>query len=242
MERNNEFISVRGKKFDYWGKHMGENKKYFKILYALIPILLGCLFYFMNQDLFKALTNGDTKQIKLLLTDNMIYLYLFMLIIMVIQNSFTLIPLILIITINISLFGLVIGFIWSVFTSIVAAVIIFFCIRYLFQDMLTKKVKPELIQKVEKNGFMYVFQARIFPFVPTSLVNILAGLSSISFYKYLVATSLGNFIYFFALALVPAGLISLDLNKNLLWALVGASIVIYVCFKKFYKKKKDSAN
>jgi uncharacterized membrane protein YdjX (TVP38/TMEM64 family) len=64
---------------------------------------------------------------------------------MVIQNSFTIIPLIIIITINYALFGFFNGLIWSWFTSIIAAGIWFICSRFFLNDLVQKKKKKEIL-------------------------------------------------------------------------------------------------
>jgi uncharacterized membrane protein YdjX (TVP38/TMEM64 family) len=160
---------------------------------------------------------------------------------MVIQNSFTIIPLIIIITINYALFGFFNGLIWSWFTSIIAAGIWFLGSRYFFNDWVRKKTNPELLSKMEQNGLLFVFQARIFPFVPTSLINILSGLSSIKFKHFMVGTIFGNFIFFFVLSLIPAGLMEGNMEQNILLgiALVLAGIVVFYRVKKKQKSRKQ---
>ncbi|WP_342432988.1 VTT domain-containing protein [Neobacillus sp. FSL H8-0543] len=212
-------------------------KAYSRILLAALVLLLGISFYMLNRDLFTTLMDGDIESIKLLLGENSAYSYLFTFIIMLVQNSFTIIPLILVITINIALFGFVKGFIWSWVTSIAGSIFLFMIVRYVFQDGLIKKVSPILIEKLEQEGFLYVFQARIFPLFPTSLVNLVAGLSTIRFYPFLFGTLFGNFIYFFFLSLIPAGFISKEVNEYVLGGLVLLLFVIYYSYKKFYKRK-----
>ena len=55
-----------------------------------------------------------------------------------------------------ALFGVGLG-------SIIAVIIIFIGVRYIFQDWLLKKFNSELIEKVEQKGFNYVFEAENFP-------------------------------------------------------------------------------
>ncbi|WP_310194857.1 VTT domain-containing protein [Neobacillus niacini] len=156
---------------------------------------------------------------------------------MVIQNSFTIIPLIIIITLNYALFGFVNGLIWSWFTSIIAAGIWFFGSRYFFNDWVQKKSNPELLTKMEQNGLLFVFQARIIPFVPTSLINILSGLSSITFKHFIIGTMFGNLIFFFVLSLIPAGLMEGNMEQNIL---LGIAIILvgFVFFFRVKKKQK----
>lgn len=207
-----------------------------------IGLLILVLFFIFNKDLITLLLDGDIDEIRHFLTKNLAYAFLFMLFIMVIQNSFTVFPLILVISINISLFGFINGFLWSWITSIVASIIVFYGVRYIFQGIIIKKVNTKLIGKVNANGFSYVFQARIFPFVPTSLVNILAGLSTIRIAPFTIATAFGNFLYFFVLSLIPAGILKADLNEYVIWFMILAAVLLYYLIKFLRNKRKSADN
>ena len=137
------------------------------------------------------------------------------------------------------MFGFWQGFLWSWFTSVAAAYIICVCVRFVFKNKVIKRFNPEHIEKIEQNAFKYVFQARVFPFVPTSFINILAGLSSVHYKPFVLATALGNFIYFFVLALIPAGLLSADINLYMLAVLVIFIFGLYYVFKRIYKGHKN---
>ena len=204
------------------------------LLLLLFPILL-----LVNRDVFNALLDGDTETIRATLAGNSLYAYFFMMVVMTVQNSFTIIPLILVITLNIALFGAVNGFLWSWLTSILAGVLVFICVRFLFRSMLIHRFSLELIKKVEENGFTYVFQARIFPFVPTSLINILAGLSSVRFKHFLLGTIAGNFLFFIFLSLIPAGILTADLNEYEIGMLLFLGITIFIALRRIFIKKKS---
>lgn len=199
----------------------------------LLFIVLGMILLLQNTTLFDIILEGDIQKIKEFVGDNQYIILLFSAFVMILQNTFTIIPLLLVITINVAFFGFLFGFLWSWFTSILAAIVIFSLVRYLFQGFLLNKVDEKLIKKVETNGFLYVFEARIIPFVPTSLVNIIAGVSTIKFSNFLLGTLLGNFIYFFILSLIPVGLLSSTSNKFLLGAIFLLILtVIYMHRKK----------
>ena len=161
------------------------------------------------------------------------------LLIMSIQNIFTVIPLILVLTINYTLFGFLYGFLWSWFSSIIAATFMFFGSRYFFQGWVVKKIKPEWLIKIEKNAFIFVFQARVMPFVPTSLINILGGVSPIKFKPFILGTILGNFIYFFILISIPAGILNANLNDYIVVSVILLAIVVYITLKNIIKRKKS---
>ena len=203
-------------------------------------LLLLLIFLVLNRQIITLLVNRDVEAIQDFLDDNLLYAYMFMLVIMILQNSFTVFPLLLVITINITLFGFIDGFLWSWISSVIAAIFVFYAVRYLFQERLIEKFKPELLEQIKANGFAYVFQARIFPLVPTSLVNILAGLSTVRFWPFILATTIGNFIYFFILSLIPAGLVSEEINETLIWVILVSAILLYYLFKLVRKKRKLS--
>ncbi|MFF2753231.1 TVP38/TMEM64 family protein [Psychrobacillus sp. NPDC058041] len=201
--------------------------------------LLFALFFLMNRELIMLLIDGNIDAAQTFLKKNMGYALLFLFLVMLIQNSITIFPLILVISLNITLFGFINGFLWSWLTSILASIVVYYCVRYIFQETILEKFHPKLIEKLDTNGFAYVFQARIFPFVPTSLVNILAGLSTIRILPYLLATTIGNFLYFFVLSLIPAGIFFADWNEYVIWIIIVAAIVLYYLIKK---KKKSIKN
>lgn len=217
-----------------------KKKNCLKLGAALTLLLFISLLAWMNQELLQAAVKGDIETIRSIAAKNPFYSYLLTLVLMIIQNSFTIIPLLLIITLNFTLFGFIHGFVWGWLCSLLAATIIFLCVKYIFQERLLKAIKPELIHNIEIKGFSYVFQARIFPFVPTSLVNILAGLSSIHFKDFFWATAIGNFFYFFLLSLIPAGFFTAEINK-LTWSLlIICFLVIYYFLKRKWKQKQKA--
>jgi uncharacterized membrane protein YdjX (TVP38/TMEM64 family) len=212
-----------------------------KKIISLIGIILIIFLVIHNTETFRLLRDGDLDSIIMSLKDTTFSKFFFTFIIMVIQNSFTIIPLIIIITINYALFGFFNGLIWSWFTSIIAAGIWFFGSRYFFNDWVQKKTNPEILSKMEQNGLLFVFQARIIPFVPTSLINILSGLSTIKFKHFMVGTMFGNLIFFFVLSLIPAGLMEGNMEQNILLgiALFLVGVVVFYRIRKKQKTRKQ---
>lgn len=212
-----------------------------KKIISFIGILLIIFLVIHNTETFRLLRNGDLDSIIISLRDTTFSKFFFTFIIMLIQNSFTIIPLIIIITINYALFGFFNGLIWSWLTSIIAAGIWFLGSRYFFNDWVQKKTNPELLSKMEQNGLLFVFQARIIPFLPTSLINILSGLSSIKFKHFMVGTMFGNLIFFFVLSLIPAGLMAGNMEQNILLgiALILVGVVVFYRIRKKQKIRKQ---
>lgn len=215
-----------------------------KKLLAFIAVISVVLAVAFNTEMFELLRNGDIDTLLLVLGGEPFYKFFITFIIMLIQNSFTIIPLILIITINYALFGFVNGLMWSWLTSVIAAGVWFYGSRYFFHDWVQRKTNPALLSKIENNGFLFVFQARIFPFVPTSLINIIAGLSTIRFKPFILGTMLGNLIFFFVLTLIPAGFMSGNMENYILISLtiVLIGVVLFIRFRKKLKKLKEAEN
>jgi uncharacterized membrane protein YdjX (TVP38/TMEM64 family) len=212
-----------------------------KKILSLFAIIIAVFLIIHNTETFRLLRNGDLDTIILSLRNTTFSKFFFTFIIMVIQNSFTVIPLIIIITINYALFGFFNGLIWSWLTSIIAAGIWFFGSRYFFNDWVQRKTNAEILAKMEKNGLLFVFQARIIPFVPTSLINILSGLSSITFKHFIIGTMFGNLIFFFVLSLIPAGLMEGNMEQNILLgiAIILVGFVVIIRLKKKQKRRKQ---
>ena len=134
-----------------------KGKIYLKLLLALLLLLLIPLFAALDRDLFHAVLNGEIYEIRTAVAGNPITSYLLLLVLMIVQNTFTIIPLILIITLNFTLFGFVNGFIWGWICSIIAAMLIFICVRYIFQDRLLKRFKPRINQISRGKRFFLCF-------------------------------------------------------------------------------------
>lgn len=196
--------------------------------------ILSIMIYFLfHAEWFQAIRNGDISEN---IQENLWITLLITLVFMIIQNTFTIIPLILVITVNYTLFGFFNGFLWSWLSSIIGAALMFFGSRYLFQDWVLPRIKKQFVEKIERKGFLFVFQARVMPFIPTSLINILGGISSIHFNSFIMATILGNFIYFFLLILIPAGLMNSQINDFLIEAFVLLAVILFLLYK--WKKRK----
>ena len=207
------------------------------IVFIGIAVLITYLVF--QTEWFQMMKSGDLDTI---IDKNVWFILTITLLMMIIQNTFTVIPLILVITVNYVLFGFMKGFIWSWLTSIIGSAIIFLGTRYLFQGWVKRKIDLSLQSKIEKNGFKFVLQARIIPFIPTSFINILSGISSIKFSSFLIATCAGNFLYFFLMILIPAGFINVQLNDYVLEASILLIFLLTFFFILKGRRKKRQKN
>lgn len=207
-------------------------------IFAAIVISVLILLY---SEAGSYLLHADLDQIRQMTNDNLVLMLLILFIMMVIQNLFTLIPILLVISVNISLFGLWYGYLWSLLTSIVAATITFYAVRLWFQDVVNKRLKRGWVDKIEQKGYWYVFIGRIFPFVPTSLINIASGVSAVKVKHFIISTAIGNFVYFAILSLI-ADRIMFGFEQGLYVgiAVVVIGVIVAGVWKRKKAKKKQS--
>ncbi|MFF2752218.1 TVP38/TMEM64 family protein [Psychrobacillus sp. NPDC058041] len=108
-------------------------------------------------------------------------------------------PLVVFIVANVNAYGMLFGFLLSWVGSAAGAYTVFLVIRkYGRARVLGFITRHEKIQKlilwVERNGFGPLFLLICFPFTPSALVNIVAGLSNIKKKTYLWTVTLGKMI------------------------------------------------
>ncbi|WP_164984906.1 TVP38/TMEM64 family protein [Ammoniphilus sp. CFH 90114] len=150
----------------------------------------------------------------------------------ILEAFFPILPLIAIVTGNAVAFGMWKGFFFTWLGACTGSLLVFWLIRT-FSRNWTERLfhRYKGIEKsskwFEKHGFSVLFLLRCFPFSPSSLINVLAGLSAISFHTYFWATILGKAVMVFILSYIgadlpqfirePVKLITLLLGVALLW-------------------------
>lgn len=210
---------------------MNKRMKLGSIAVALPLLIIG-----FKTETMKVLLSGNIESLQNLSHGSLWLLLFFTLLLMTIQNLFTIIPLILLISINVSLFGFTGGYIWSWLISIAGATVSFLITRYWFQDFFAKYVNSQWESKIEENGFGVVFIGRVMPFMPTSVVNIAAAISSIRFMKFFYATVLGNMILFFILSSISLGILSIPWENSLYVVSAAFALLVIMVIRKRRKK------
>lgn len=139
-------------------------------------------------------------------------------------------PLVVIVVANANAFGLFLGFLLSWGGTVLGSYVIFLIVRkfgrhprlHFFTQ--SKRVK-KLIKWVDMNGLSPLFVLLCFPFTPSVLVNIVAGLSNIRRQFYLVALILGKMIMIFSMSFVGHDITELIRNPI---KLVFAGVAIFL--------------
>lgn len=220
---------------------MNKRKLIFRVIGYVAFVL--CLFFLLKRS---GLTVADLnpETIQTLAHNNILLILLIMLVIMVMQNLFTFIPLVLVIATNITLFGFWHGYLYGCFCSVIGSTLIFLSIRYLFQDAFSNSKTKKYQEKIEKNGFLFVLSGRVLPFMPTNLINIASGLSSIKTSHFVIATTVGNMIYGLVLASASFSIILATTHNRLYLLLIVLVSLIAVLLYRIMKRsalrtKKD---
>lgn len=113
------------------------------------------------------------------------------------------------------LFGFLPGTIYTMIGALLNSSIMFFMAKVLAKDAVTSFLQKKLPQNLnsflidldEKKGFGAIFILRLIPAIPYNLINYGAGLTSIKFSSYMVATFLG---------ILPGTLVFLNIGNQAL--------------------------
>lgn len=155
-------------------------------------------------------------------------------------------PLFLFVMANANAFGLFWGFLFSWIGASVGAFFVFAVVRRFGQTRLLRflhrnKQVQKLTNWVERHGFGPLFLLLCFPFTPSAVVNIVAGLSRISVYQYMLAVLIGKMVMIFTMSFVGYDVVSL-VKKPVRTAIVLAVIfVLWIVGKRLEKKMNEKA-
>ncbi|MBN8199055.1 MULTISPECIES: TVP38/TMEM64 family protein [Bacillaceae] len=145
-------------------------------------------------------------------------------------------PLVLFVMANASAFGLWLGFLYSWLGAVAGALLVFLLVRKYGQKRILRFLKKHkqvqrLMKWVEKHGFGPLFILLCFPFTPSAVVNIVAGLSNISIAQYMLAVLSGKIVMIFTISFVGYDI------KSLITQPIRTAIVALVIFILWYVGK-----
>jgi uncharacterized membrane protein YdjX (TVP38/TMEM64 family) len=123
-------------------------------------------------------------------------------------------PLFLFIMANANAFGLWLGFLFSWIGAVAGALLVFGLVRKYGQRRMLSFLKnhskvSKLMNWLERHGFGPLFLLMCFPFTPSAIVNIVAGLSNIKIYQYLIAVMAGKMVMIFTISFIGHDVVSL---------------------------------
>ncbi|MEN2767686.1 TVP38/TMEM64 family protein [Ornithinibacillus xuwenensis] len=150
-------------------------------------------------------------------------------------------PLVVFVMANAAAYGLLEGFLLSWAGSTLGAVLVFLIVRNLGDKKIFVSIrKNKQVKKVtgwlERHGFGPLFLLMCFPFSPSSVINVVAGLSNISIYQFILATILGKSVMIFSISYIGSSIVSFAKNPTKT-IIVGGCIVLFWVVGKFIEKK-----
>jgi uncharacterized membrane protein YdjX (TVP38/TMEM64 family) len=153
------------------------------------------------------------------------------------EAFFPFLPLFLFVMANANAFGLWFGFLFSWIGACAGALFVFLLIRKYGQKRVLQFIKKHrqvqrLMQWVERHGFGPLFILLCFPFTPSAVVNIVAGLSKISTYQYMLAVMTGKLVMIFTISFIGYDI------RSLMTQPIRTAIVAFVIFILWYVGKR----
>lgn len=147
-----------------------------------------------------------------------------------IEAFLPILPLILFVAVNANVYGLWLGFLYSWIGVSAGSILVFWIARKVgkrFGAWMQRRFpgSKKFFHWIEDKGFTPIFLLACFPFSPSVLINIAAGLSTVPFNTFLIAVLLGKAVMIFTVCLVSFDITSL-LDEP--WRAVVAILVLVV--------------
>ena len=219
----------------------------------LLLIVIGCVGLYLTIPSIQAQLNLAISVLSSLnlgsviayLREFGIYAALVSFLLMILQSIIAPIPAFLITLSNAAIFGWAWGALLSWSSAMVGAALCFLIARILGRNVVEKLTSKKALETTdtffERYGKHTIIVCRLLPFISFDLISYAAGLTSIRFWSFWIATGIGQ---------LPATLVYSYFGQNLsgggkiifitLVMMFSLSIVIYI-FKKMYDKKNRPA-
>lgn len=231
-------------------------KKWIARAVVLILIIVGVLVYFfvpaVNKaitDIFAMLISGDTEVLAEFVEAYGPQAAIVSFLLMVLQSLAAPIPAFVITLTNANVFGWWQGAILSWSSAMAGATLCFFIARILGRDAVEKLTDKVGIQKIdqffERHGKLSILIARLLPFISFDYVSYAAGLTSMSFWGFFVATGIGQLpatiVYSYVGGMLTGGAKMLVTGLLILFGLSGFVVLLRQLYtERQDKKKKES--
>jgi uncharacterized membrane protein YdjX (TVP38/TMEM64 family) len=119
-----------------------------------------------------------------------------------IESFLPILPLLAILVANVNAYGFGEGILLSWIGVFIGSLTVFWLVRKFggrFRNFIERKYprSQKFIHWLERNGFTTIFLLACFPFTPSSLINVVAGLSKLPVHTFVTATALGKAVMIF---------------------------------------------
>lgn len=219
------------------------------LVIALIAGAFACYYLIpsvhtgMNKVLHMFAT-GDFHQVEAFVQSYGKYAMVISFMLMILQSVAAPLPAFLITFANASLFGWWQGAILSWTSAMAGAAVCFWIGRVLGRDAVIKLTSKAGLEQVDrffdKHGAMSILIARLLPFISFDIVSYAAGLTSMSFWSFFVATGIGQLpatiVYSYVGGMLTGGSRKLVMGLMILFALSA----LVVLMKQVYNEKQGN--
>ncbi|MDT2612243.1 TVP38/TMEM64 family protein [Enterococcus dongliensis] len=209
------------------------------VLYLFVPSV-----HEGTHTIIKMFASGDFEIIRRFVASYGAYAALVSFFLMIFQSVAAPLPAFLITFANANLFGWWQGAILSWVSAMAGAALCFFIARILGRDVVEKLTSKTGLQQIddffEKYGRLSILIARLLPFMSFDIVSYAAGLTSMSFGSFLVATGLGQLpatiIYSYVGGMLTGGAQMVVTALLVLFALSALIVLLRKLYKERSKK------
>jgi uncharacterized membrane protein YdjX (TVP38/TMEM64 family) len=219
-------------------------KQFKKSTYIKIVLLIAfiCLFFTKPvKEMLFMLSMINVDAIKGYILSFGVWAPVISFILMILQSVVAPLPAFIITFANAGLFGWVNGALLSWVSAMAGAVLCFFIARLLGRDVVEKLTSKFALKSIddffEKHGKYAILIARLLPFISFDIVSYAAGLTSMSFWSFFIATGIGQLpatiIYSYVGGMLASGAKMMVFGLLTLFAVS----ILMLLIKKAYKDK-----
>jgi uncharacterized membrane protein YdjX (TVP38/TMEM64 family) len=217
-----------------------KSKRFLSIMIVL-AVIVGLIYFIFYTRTGVKLTHSNMQQLSTHLRALGVYGKVICMLLVFLQTCFPFIPFVIVAGTTVAIFGIKWGFIVNYTMSCLGAVCGFFFARYYGHDWIEKKFEryPAVVQfskRMEANGFFYVLLGRLIPIIPSSAVNMAAGLTRMRFSNFLLGTLIGKLPMVLLESMIAHDLFHFRKYKNRLLGLLVIFAVLMIIGNGFKKK------
>ena len=220
------------------------------IVIVLIVAAIGAYYFIPSvnrtmNNIVKMFASGDFTVVREFVASYGVYAVLVSFALMILQSIAAPLPAFLITFANASLFGWWKGAILSWSSAMAGAAVCFFIARILGRDVVEKLTSKAGLEQIDeffdKHGQLSILIARLLPFISFDIVSYAAGLTSMSFGSFFLATGIGQLpatiVYSYVGGMLTGGAKMLVSALFILFALEALIVLLKQVYSERQKKK-----
>lgn len=218
----------------------------------LLIIIIACILIYIFvpkvnstiNDIFKMFATGDFQVVKEFVAQYGTYAMAVSFLLMILQSVIAPLPAFLITFANANLFGWWQGAILSWSSAMAGAAVCFYIARIFGRDVVEKLTSKTGLKQIDdffdKYGKHSILIARLLPFISFDIVSYAAGLTSMGFWGFFIATGIGQFpatiVYSYVGGMLTGGARLFVTGLLILFALS----VLIILIRQIYLSKKNN--